>query len=253
VTDNLFYSTRPVRSNQKLPSTSFRRLTSLSAIFPRIFHPLHPCTDPRISTYSTSSLPCPLAPPPYPSNNIGFSPPGHSFLLRIMVSLDITQTSKALAVAGGYVCSFGLVSYLVKEKLFMCPSIPCSRPCTPLMFVFSRSPGRFTCRHHFRPDRTRLVQPDLLDRRSQLPHLPDHSRDHRYTGPIHWDCPSESLSAAGMAELGDAPWTGHALRVVRHESSYLGPRARSHLPRMPGHWRVRHSYRPGPGQLDLQR
>jgi hypothetical protein len=37
-----------------------------------------------------------------------------------MVALDITETSKALAVAGGYVLIVGLVSYFVKEKLFMC-------------------------------------------------------------------------------------------------------------------------------------
>jgi len=37
-----------------------------------------------------------------------------------MVALDITDTSKALAVAGGYVLVIGLVSYFVKERLFMC-------------------------------------------------------------------------------------------------------------------------------------
>lgn len=36
-----------------------------------------------------------------------------------MVALDITETSKALACAGGYVCTFGLVSYFVKERMFM--------------------------------------------------------------------------------------------------------------------------------------
>ncbi|WWC58656.1 uncharacterized protein I303_101200 [Kwoniella dejecticola CBS 10117] len=36
-----------------------------------------------------------------------------------MVSLDVTETSKALAVAGGYVSIFGIVSYFIKEKLFM--------------------------------------------------------------------------------------------------------------------------------------
>ncbi|WWD17799.1 hypothetical protein CI109_102241 [Kwoniella shandongensis] len=36
-----------------------------------------------------------------------------------MVALDISETSKALAVAGGYVSVIGLVSYFVKEKLFM--------------------------------------------------------------------------------------------------------------------------------------
>jgi len=37
-----------------------------------------------------------------------------------MVSLDVNRTSEALAVAGGYVVVIGLVSYFVKEKLFMC-------------------------------------------------------------------------------------------------------------------------------------
>lgn len=37
-----------------------------------------------------------------------------------MVSLDISETSKALAVVGGYVTLVGLVSYFLKEKLFMC-------------------------------------------------------------------------------------------------------------------------------------
>ncbi|WWC99766.1 hypothetical protein V866_006671 [Kwoniella sp. B9012] len=36
-----------------------------------------------------------------------------------MVSLDVTETSKSLAVAGGYVSIFGIFSYFVKEKLFM--------------------------------------------------------------------------------------------------------------------------------------
>ncbi|WVF70543.1 hypothetical protein IAT40_005334 [Kwoniella sp. CBS 6097] len=36
-----------------------------------------------------------------------------------MVHLDVTETSKALAVAGGYISLIGLVSYFVKEKLFM--------------------------------------------------------------------------------------------------------------------------------------
>lgn len=40
-----------------------------------------------------------------------------------MVALDISETSKALAVAGGYVSVLGLVSYFVKEKLFMCESV----------------------------------------------------------------------------------------------------------------------------------
>lgn len=37
-----------------------------------------------------------------------------------MVALDINKTSEALAVTGGYVVVVGLVSYFVKEKLFMC-------------------------------------------------------------------------------------------------------------------------------------
>ncbi|WVW82386.1 hypothetical protein I302_104393 [Kwoniella bestiolae CBS 10118] len=36
-----------------------------------------------------------------------------------MVALDVTETSKSLAVAGGYVSIFGVFSYFVKEKLFM--------------------------------------------------------------------------------------------------------------------------------------
>jgi hypothetical protein len=40
-----------------------------------------------------------------------------------MVSLDVNRTSEALAVAGGYVVVIGLVSYFVKEKLFMCECI----------------------------------------------------------------------------------------------------------------------------------
>lgn len=37
-----------------------------------------------------------------------------------MVHLDPSETSKSLAVSGGYVVVVGLVSYFVKEKLFMC-------------------------------------------------------------------------------------------------------------------------------------
>lgn len=40
-----------------------------------------------------------------------------------MVSLDITETSKSLAVVGGYITLAGLVSYYLKEKLFLCKSI----------------------------------------------------------------------------------------------------------------------------------
>ncbi|OCF31083.1 hypothetical protein I316_07214 [Kwoniella heveanensis BCC8398] len=36
-----------------------------------------------------------------------------------MFHLDVTETSKALAVSGGYISLVGLVSYFVKEKLFM--------------------------------------------------------------------------------------------------------------------------------------
>ncbi|WVQ97379.1 hypothetical protein IAU59_004491 [Kwoniella sp. CBS 9459] len=36
-----------------------------------------------------------------------------------MVHLDVTETSKALAVSGGYISLVGLISYFVKEKLFM--------------------------------------------------------------------------------------------------------------------------------------
>ena len=37
-----------------------------------------------------------------------------------MVALDITETSQALALVGGYILIVGLVSYFVKERLFMC-------------------------------------------------------------------------------------------------------------------------------------
>ena len=37
-----------------------------------------------------------------------------------MVALDITETSQALALVGGYILVVGLVSYFVKERLFMC-------------------------------------------------------------------------------------------------------------------------------------
>jgi len=39
-----------------------------------------------------------------------------------MVALDITETSKALSVTGGYIASVGLFSYYIKEKLFICKS-----------------------------------------------------------------------------------------------------------------------------------
>jgi len=39
-----------------------------------------------------------------------------------MVHLDITETSKALAVVGGYIVFVGLVSFFLKERLFMCMS-----------------------------------------------------------------------------------------------------------------------------------
>lgn len=41
-----------------------------------------------------------------------------------MVKLDPSETSKALAVSGGYVVIVGLVSYFIKEKLFMCSFKP---------------------------------------------------------------------------------------------------------------------------------
>jgi len=41
-----------------------------------------------------------------------------------MVALDINRTSEALAVAGGYVVVIGLVSYFIKEKLFICEYRP---------------------------------------------------------------------------------------------------------------------------------
>lgn len=37
-----------------------------------------------------------------------------------MVHLDINDTSKSLAVVGGYIVIVGLVSYFLKERLFMC-------------------------------------------------------------------------------------------------------------------------------------
>lgn len=37
-----------------------------------------------------------------------------------MVALDVTEVSKSLAVAGGYTVLIGLVSYYIKEKLFVC-------------------------------------------------------------------------------------------------------------------------------------
>lgn len=37
-----------------------------------------------------------------------------------MVALDISETSKSLAVVGGYISIVGLVSYFLKERLFMC-------------------------------------------------------------------------------------------------------------------------------------
>jgi hypothetical protein len=39
-----------------------------------------------------------------------------------MVALDVNKTSEALAVTGGYVTLIGLVSYFIKEKLFICQS-----------------------------------------------------------------------------------------------------------------------------------
>ena len=39
-----------------------------------------------------------------------------------MVAVDITETSLALSVAGGYVVIVGLVSHFLKERLFICES-----------------------------------------------------------------------------------------------------------------------------------
>ena len=36
-----------------------------------------------------------------------------------MPSLDVTKTSEALAISGGYVIVVGLVSFFIKEKLFV--------------------------------------------------------------------------------------------------------------------------------------
>ena len=36
-----------------------------------------------------------------------------------MPSVDVTKTSEALAVSGGYVIVVGLVSFFIKEKLFV--------------------------------------------------------------------------------------------------------------------------------------
>lgn len=43
-----------------------------------------------------------------------------------MVALAVNRTSEALAVGGGYVVMIGLVSYFIKEKLFMCKLSPLS-------------------------------------------------------------------------------------------------------------------------------
>lgn len=40
-----------------------------------------------------------------------------------VIELDISETSKTLAVLGGYVVIFGLVSYILKERLFISDSI----------------------------------------------------------------------------------------------------------------------------------
>ena len=47
-----------------------------------------------------------------------------------MVALAINETSLALAVAGGYVVVVGLVSYFVKEKLFMCECLAKHKQCS---------------------------------------------------------------------------------------------------------------------------
>jgi hypothetical protein len=53
-----------------------------------------------------------------------------------MVALDINNVSLALAVAGGYIISIGLVSYLLKERLFMCKSLSPSLSLPPLRSSF---------------------------------------------------------------------------------------------------------------------
>lgn len=49
-----------------------------------------------------------------------------------MPSLDITETSKALAVTGGYVTLFGLISYFLKERLFISEATLAT--CTGIIF-----------------------------------------------------------------------------------------------------------------------
>lgn len=46
-----------------------------------------------------------------------------------MVHLDISETSQVLAVVGGYICIVGLVSFFLKEKMFMCESSFVDTPC----------------------------------------------------------------------------------------------------------------------------
>lgn len=38
----------------------------------------------------------------------------------IMVALAVTETSIGLAIVGGYIVIIGLVSYLLKDRMFLC-------------------------------------------------------------------------------------------------------------------------------------
>ncbi len=47
-----------------------------------------------------------------------------------MVKLDINETSQSLAIFGGYLVFFGLVSFYFKERLYMCTLCPSSNALT---------------------------------------------------------------------------------------------------------------------------
>jgi NhaP-type Na+/H+ or K+/H+ antiporter len=49
-----------------------------------------------------------------------------------MVALDVTETSKALAVSGGYITLFGLISYFLKERLYISEATLAT--CTGIIF-----------------------------------------------------------------------------------------------------------------------
>lgn len=49
-----------------------------------------------------------------------------------MVALDISETSKALAVTGGYITLFGLISYFLKERLYISEATLAT--CTGIIF-----------------------------------------------------------------------------------------------------------------------